>query len=91
MPFWLQTTLLGMGTVFVGLVLLVLITMLLSRVVGAFERRKENATMHDSPLPESTEPSETDGAMVAVIAAALAAAMGANVNALRIHSIRKLG
>lgn len=91
-PFFVM--LLGMGTVFVGLVALIYIT----KAMGALYHRLR----HDKPVtqayPEATAPAVApQGAIanrpqfVAAVSAAIASYMGTEPGGLRIHSIRPAG
>ena len=91
MPEWLNTTLLGLGTVFFGLICLIFITKLMSAIIVAGEKKKQPA----ASAPVAAVASEQDaipdrGAFVAAVSSALATVMGTEVSGLRIHSIKKV-
>lgn len=92
---------LGMGTVFLGLFSIILLTKLMSRIIGqkngkapAAQPQKDNVPPVLEKAPESTVPVcpiEDRGCFSAVIAAAIAAYTGTEAEGLRIHSIRPVG
>ena len=79
----LSNTLLGMGTVFVVLIIIILCIMLMSKCVRSFEGKgKKDEPAPEAPetaappvVPEAEAPAD-DLELVAVITAAVAAAMG---------------
>ena len=93
MPVWLSTTLLGLGTVFVGLISLIFIIRLMSFLYGLFAGKSASG----APAPASTtataatsEPIENRQQFVAAVSAAIATVMGTEVSGLRITSIKKV-
>ena len=91
-----EITLVGMGVVFVGLILLVFITWLMSKLIASFSKQPaasaasapSGAALNQASTPAM--PAVQKGERSAVIAAAIACAMGTEVRGLRIHSIRKI-
>ena len=87
---------LGLGTVFVGLVSLILITKLMSALVQAAQGKKKDvskaADLPAAPIAAPVSPREIPNRpqFVAAISAAIATAMNTDVSGLRIHSIRPL-
>ena len=85
----LFVVLMGIGTVFVGLICLILLVWLLGRIC----RQAENGSHSASTVPitpaRSAAPSN-GGEIVAAISAAIAEELGTNVDAIRITSIKKL-
>ncbi|MBE6940390.1 MAG: sodium pump decarboxylase subunit gamma [Ruminococcaceae bacterium] len=81
--------LMGMGTVFFGLICLILLVSLMGRICQATERKT-------APAPTAAVPAAPVSApvigpeLVAAISAAIAEDMGTDVSAIRIHSIRKI-
>lgn len=93
MPVWLSTTLLGLGTVFVGLISLIFIIRLMSFLYGLFAGK--SASKAPAPAPTaapaaSAEPIENRQQFVAAVSAAIATVMGTEVSGLRITSIKKV-
>lgn len=89
----LTTVLLGVGTVFIGLICLVLIIELTHVIVSAFDHNKKTAEK-PAVLPAAPDKSSVDeiehGTLTAIIAAAVAEELGKDVEAIRIRSIRKV-
>ena len=81
----LFVVLMGVGTVFVGLICIIALVWLMGRICRALEK--------DAPapavVPTRTAPSN-GGEIVAAIAAAIAEELGTDVNAIRITSIKKV-
>lgn len=89
MPVWLSSTLLGLGTVFVGLICLIFIVKLMSFLFGLFSGKHADAAQ--APTPASApEQIENRQQFVAAVSAAIATVMGTNVSGLRITSIKKV-
>lgn len=94
-------TLLGMGTTFVVLIILIIVVSLSGRIIGSFENRGKKKAAEAAPAPapapvveedeEEEEEDETDNeALVAVIAAAVAAFEGKKTTkGFVVRSIRK--
>ena len=77
---------LGLGTVFICLVLLVIICYLMSAIVKLFKKEeKEAVTQSKAP---ATIPNK--GELVAAIAVAIAEDLGTEVSGIRIKSIKKI-
>ena len=77
--------LMGIGTVFVGLILIILFC----KIIGFFCTlgKKEPAPAPAAPAESRIE---NRGEMIAAVSAALAEELGTEVEALRIHSFKKL-
>lgn len=88
---WLNTTLLGLGTVFFGLICLIFITKLMSAIITANEKKKAAAPVPAAAAPApAAETIANRGAFVAAVAASIATVMGTDVSGVRIHSIKKV-
>jgi sodium pump decarboxylase gamma subunit len=87
MPVWLSTMLIGLGTVFVGLISLIYIIKLSSVIIRALEKKKAPATEESV----ETAPIQDRGALVAAVSACVAEVMGRDVSGLRIVSLRRVG
>ena len=93
--------LLGMGTVFLGLFSIIILTKLMSFIIGQkkgkapdVQPQRGDAPFVQKKAPESTVPVcpiEDRSCFSAVIAAAIAAYTGTEAEGLRIHSIRPVG
>lgn len=94
---------LGMGTVFVGLICLIYLTKLLSLVLSATGKKKLNkGGAASAPVKTEIAPAEAPAAVqntsavedrrrfVAAVSAAIASHLGTDVEGLRIHSITPL-
>jgi len=79
--------LMGMGTVFFGLVCLVFLTLLMGRIVRSLHREPAPETLRQEHLPVAAENREE---MVAAVSAALAEALGTDITGIRILSMTKL-
>lgn len=82
--------LMGMGTVFVGLVCIVLIVSVMSAIV---RKLKGNAAAPAPVAAAPVQPQVNSGKkpeLIAAIAAAIAEDMGTDVSAIRIISIKKV-
>lgn len=90
----LTTVALGVGTVFVGLICLVLIIQLTHAIVSVFEGKEKTAAEKTVALPQAPDAASENevehGVLVACIAAAVAEELGTEAEAIRIRSIRKL-
>ena len=77
--------LMGMGTVFFGLICLILLTTILGRVCG----NKQKVSEAIAPVPAgASEPNR--GELAAAISAAVAEELGADITGIRILSIKKV-
>lgn len=76
--------LMGMGTVFFGLICLILLTTLMSRICG----RKQPAAAPAVAAPAVPEPDRQE--LVAAVSAALAEELGTDITGIRILSMKKL-
>jgi len=76
---------LGMGTVFVGLIMLILLTKLMSAVIGKGAEQAKAAPVAAAPAAGISDRKAFDAA----IAAAIATYMGNEPEGLRIHSIKR--
>ena len=82
---------LGLGTVFVGLIALVLICYIMSTIVKAFAKKEEKPATAPTPKAapvQTTIPNK--GEFAAAVAAAIAEDLGTDVTGIRIKSIKKL-
>ena len=83
----LFVVLMGMGTVFFGLVCIIFLT----RCMGWICKKTEKPAPCKTPaVPLSQEPAENRQEMIAAIAAAIAEDLGTDVSGIRILSVKKL-
>ena len=80
--------LMGMGTVFFGLVCLILLTELMSAVMG--RKKKAEPVQAAAPCPAGAPQQAVTPEMIAAMSAALAENLGTDVTGIRIHSIKKV-
>ncbi len=87
-PSNLFVCLLGIGTVFLGLICLII----LCKIVGAFSgKEKKTATPVATPAtPVANQPIENRQEIVAAVSAAVAEELGTDVSAIRILSFKKI-
>jgi len=79
--------LMGMGTVFFGLIILILLTYLMSSLCRR-GRKQPEVFASPSSEPQSAAPDRLE--MVAAVSAALAEELGTDVSGIRILSMKKL-
>ncbi len=82
--------LLGMGTVFFGLFCLILLTKLMSKVLGGEKAASVQAPVAAAPAKVAAPDVADRKAFDAAIAAAIATYMGGEPQGLRIRSIKKV-
>ena len=82
---WYNTILLGFGTVFVGLIVLIYIVKLMSAIVASSEHKKPAEAVAAAPVAAAAQETIPDrGAFMAAVASAIATVMGKEVSVLRI-------
>lgn len=78
----------GVGTVFVGLVFIVILSLIMSLCCGAFKKKKES---DPAPPVEVSEPVTLNRQeIIAGVSAALAEELGTDISAIRILSFKKI-
>lgn len=80
----------GLGTVFTGLIGLILICYLMSSLVKAFARKETPAPVQTAKQPAPAAAIPNKGEFSAAIACAIAEDLGTDVTGIRIKSIKKL-
>ena len=88
-------TIMGLGTVFVILILLIFVISLFKFIPGSQGTKKEKKETAPAPIPVPAVPvpetvQDADEELVAVIAAAIAAAEGTTTDGFVVRSIRKI-
>ena len=78
--------LMGMGTVFFGLICLIVLTTLLGRVCG---QKQQAAPAAVSPAPAAV-PAADQQELIAAVSAAIAEELGTDITGIRILSIKKV-
>lgn len=87
-PSSLFVCLMGMGTVFFGLICLIVLTMIMGKLVGG-----RAAPAAAAPAPAVTAPAAAEGnrqEIAAAVAAAVAEELGTDITGIRILSMKKL-
>jgi sodium pump decarboxylase gamma subunit len=79
--------LMGIGTVFFGLICIILLIVLMSRLCRRGQKRI-SASPAESPVPAAGEPNRQE--MIAAVSAALAESLGTDITGIRILSVKKL-
>ena len=77
--------LMGMGTVFFGLICLIVLTSLMGRICG---KKKNTVSATPAAAPVAAEPDRQE--LVAAISAAIAEELGTDISGIRILSMKKL-
>ena len=82
----------GVGTVFIGLICIIVICYIMGAIINVFEKSKPAAEEKPAPQAVSTQPApiENKGELIAVVSAVIAEELGESVEAIRIKSIRKV-
>ena len=79
--------LMGMGTVFFGLICLIVLTTLLGRICGRGPAEAP-AACPGVPAPAAPEPNQQE--LIAAVSAAIAEELGTDITGIRILSMKKL-
>lgn len=93
-PDWFVVVM-GMGTVFFGLVCIVGLCMAMSKIVMSMEARKAEASLAAPAVTAPVAPAEATPIpnrqeLIAAVSAALAEELGTDVSAIRILSFKKV-
>ena len=78
--------LMGMGTVFFGLICLIVLTTLLGRICG----RKQQAAPAAAISAPAAAPAVNQQELIAAVSAAIAEELGTDITGIRILSIKKV-
>lgn len=78
--------LMGMGTVFFGLICLIVLTTLMSRICGS--KQPAAAPAAPAAVPAAAEPNQQE--LIAAVSAAIAEELGTDITGIRILSLKKL-
>ncbi|MBE6940516.1 MAG: hypothetical protein E7457_06855 [Ruminococcaceae bacterium] len=96
MPSNLFVVLMGLGTVFFGLVCIIILCSVMSKVCALIGQKTTDAPaaapaeVHAAPAVQ-TAPVQNRQAMIAAISAAIAEELGTDVSAIRIRSLKHIG
>ena len=84
MPSNLFVVMMGVGTVFVGLICIILLVSLMGWLCRKLKRKKP------VPQPEAAERAANSGALLAAISSAIAEELGADASAIHIVSVKRV-
>ena len=88
-PSSLFVCLMGMGTVFFGLICLIVLTMIMGKIVGGHGAPAPAGAPNPGPAPV-TAPEPNRQELVAAVSAAIAEELGTGITGIRIVSMKKL-
>lgn len=80
----------GVGTVFFGLVCIVLLCLIMSAICRAAEKKPEKSVAPATAATASVQPIENRQEIIAAVSAAVAEELGTDISAIRIHSFKKI-
>lgn len=94
-PELIHTVIMGIGTVFFGLICLIILAMVMSAVVKRMGKSAAAPAAPTAPAAHAAPAAETGAipnrqAMIAAIAAAIAEDLGTDISGIRILSVKKL-
>ena len=82
--------LMGIGTVFFGLVCIILLTKAMSAVCGRGSQTAAPAAPAAAPAPAAKAAPAEDASLIAAVSAVIAEEMGTSVSGIRILSMKKI-
>jgi len=85
--------LMGICTVFIGLICIIILIMIMSGIMGRADRKKEKAVTAAAPaaaVPAPAAAGTVTPQMAAAVSAVIAEEMGTDVSGLRIVSFKKI-
>ncbi|MBR4869872.1 MAG: OadG family protein [Oscillospiraceae bacterium] len=81
----------GMGTVFAGLICIIILTSIMGKIVGSLSGKTETAAPAAAPVAQAASNEIPNRqALIAAISCVLAEEMGTDVTGIRIHSLKKI-
>lgn len=80
--------LMGMGTVFFGLICLIALTYIMSAIIGKTEKALPAPAAAPAPVPATAPVNQAE--LIAAISAALAEELGTDITGIRILSLKKV-
>lgn len=90
-PSSLFVCLMGMGTVFFGLICLIVLTMIMGKIVGSHSASVAAPAPAPAPVaPAPSVPEANRQEIAAAVAAAIAEELGTEITGIRILSMKKL-
>ncbi len=92
MPSNVFVVLMGMGTVFFGLICIIILSTIMSKILGGKSTATTPAPAETAAAPAvQNAPIQNRQAMIAAISAAIAEDLGTDVSAIRICSLKHVG
>ncbi len=90
-----QVVLMGVGTVFVGLICIIIICKVMGSIIMASVKKPQNNNVADAPVSAPVVKSENTAIenreeIIAAVSAVAAEELGTDISAIRIHSFKKL-
>lgn len=85
----LITFLLGIGIVFIGLIMLIVIIKVMGAIMRNVRSKKAEAEPEPAPAAAETVPEGDRGEIIAAVSAAIATVLGESVSGIRIVSFKK--
>lgn len=89
MPTMIEVVGMGMGTVFVGLICIVVLISIMNWIFS-FVKPKENKKPENTLPLHSSENAELSGEEIAAVSATIAEVLGRDVSGIKITSIKKI-
>lgn len=80
----------GIGTVFVGLISIVIICKIMSMILAPKTNKAETTAVAAAPVTQNNAVIENRQEIIAAVAAVIAEELGTEVEALKIHSFKKI-
>ena len=82
----------GVGTVFIGLICIVILCVVFSAIIGGKKKKEVEETKVVTSAPATTNTAEIPDRqkVLAAVCAVLAEELGTDVSALKVHSFKKL-
>ena len=97
MPSNLFVVLMGLGTVFFGLICIIFLSTIMSKVCQLLEKKPTTAPAEEAPAVVPAAPAAGSAAipdrqaMIAAISAAIAEDLGTDISGIRIRSVKHIG
>ena len=97
MPSNLFVVLMGLGTVFFGLICIILLSTIMSKVCQLLDKKPVSAPAEETPAAANAAPAVEPAAvpdrqaMIAAISAAIAEDLGTDISGIRIRSMKYVG
>jgi len=86
----LFVVLMGIGTVFFGLICIIILVTITGKIVTKLQKPEAPKTVAAAPAPVAAAPVQNKSEIIAAVAAAIAEELGTDVSGIRIHSFKKI-